>query len=934
MLKIVINKIKNKKWLSFCLVLGIAFLVAVFSCRPMFKSGAMDVTLKTYFRSYIEDNNRYPTTIGRGKNFAINNEQTVDKIFSEISEYEATWKKYLSDLDVIDTQTTIKTNTVGIKTNYGAKRTFLSLDYVDKLMDHATVVAGEYTTEKMGDAYPCYISEKCMDDNKLSVGELISFNDIIDGSGRKLTVYVAGVIKESDPKDLFWYNDLCDYATDLFISKEHYDEVFGRFTIDNISYIHTVVLDYHSINSQNISDVKNYIDQFCEKDNCFRYSFEEIMNDYMTMDKKVSIILYVMELPILMLTLAFIYMVSKQIIDSETEEIAMLKSRGMSRFQVIKMYTLQASLVSIIGYVVGIPLGCLFCFVAGNTTDFLTYERDYIITYSFNPYTLVYGLAAIALAIVFVVLPTVGYSNLTVVSRKNMYGSEKKGFWEKYYLDLALLALSIYLLRNYNKQIDDIRMNTLIDGKLDPMIFIDVILFIIAAGLVTLRLIRYLVIFVYKLGRKKWKTNTYTAFLQITRTFTKQSYISLFMILTIAMGIFDANTARTISRNYQERIAYEQGADARFAEPWFRKMTLIHEKADEYEYIEPDYGKYAGILADSCESYTRVINKNNLIATKGSNSVDACMLLGINTKEFGKTATLRDEFNTETHWYTYLNELSQTPEGIIISKNLAETLQVAEGDIVQVALRCEPPGDETKNRGVLNGKICAIVDDWPGYNRYYYADGEEKENYLIVTNYTMAIESYRQLPYEIWVKLKDNVDASTLQDTLKAAGVNVTSFDSKDEQIEIMKNSSFIQTTNGMFTLGFIVTLCLCMIGFLIYWIISISKRELHFGIYRAMGMSLKEINQMLVYEHIFSTLLSIVSGILVGIVSMALFAKLYCLVYLPEKHNVDMILAWEVGDMIKLLLIVALVLVICAIIIRRQIKKLNITKALKLGEE
>ena len=90
----------------------------------------------------------------------------------------------------------------------------------------------------------------------------------------------------------------------------------------------------------------------------------------------------------------------------------------------------------------------------------------------------------------------------------------------------------------------------------------------------------------------------------------------------------------------------------------------------------------------------------------------------------------------------------------------------------------------------------------------------------------------------------------------------------------------------------------------------------------------------MLLYEHIFSTLLSIVSGVVVGISAMALFAKLYCLVYLPEKHNVDTILAWEISDMVKLLAIVGLVLIICWIIIRRQVKKLNITKALKLGEE
>lgn len=934
MFKLVINKIKNKKWLSFCLILGIAFLVAVFSCRPMFKSGAMDVTLRTYFRTYIEDNNRYPTVIGRGKSFEAGSDRNIDNIMSEIKGYEDAWGKYLSELDIMDKQTTIKTNQVGVKSSYGSNRIFMSLDYLDRLSDHVEVVTGEDTDKLLGGAYPCLISEKAMDDNRLVLGENVYFIDFVDSSGNCLSLYVAGIIKESDPKDLYWYNDLCDYDQDIFVSKEYFDEILERYSISNLNYIHNIVLDYHSINSQNVEDVKYYVEEFSKKDNCFKYSFGDILDEYASMDKKVGIILYVMELPILMLTLAFIYMVSKQIIDSETEEIAMLKSRGMSRLQVICMYTLQASIVGAIGYAVGVPLGCLFCFIAGNTTDFLTYERDYIISYSFNPYTLLYGVVAVLLAIVFVVLPTVSYSNMTVVSSKNQYESSKKSFWEKYFLDVLLLVLSLYLLRNYNKQIDDIRVKTLLQGKLDPVIFIDVILFIMAAGLVALRLIHYIVKLVYRIGRKKWKTNTYTAFLQITRTFAKQGYISLFMILTIAMGIFDANTARTISRNYQERIAYEQGSDVRFAEKWYKKTTMNPDKSSEYEYLEPDYGKYAELLKDSCESYTRVIYKNNLISSKGSKSVDNCLLLGINTREFGETARLQDEFNTETHWFTYLNELSRNPEGIIISDNLAEMLGVAVGDIIQVTLKCEAPGDVTQNRGVINGKICAIVEDWPGYNKYYYEEGEEKQNYLVVSNYTTAIESYRQLPYEIWARLRTGQDADELEAELKNNNINLTQFDSKQENIELMKNSPFVQTTNGMFTLGFIVTLCLCMIGFLIYWIISISKRELHFGIYRAMGMSIREINQMLLYEHIFSTLLSIVSGVVVGISAMALFAKLYCLVYLPEKHNVDTILAWEISDMVKLLAIVGLVLIICWIIIRRQVKKLNITKALKLGEE
>ena len=122
-------------------------------------------------------------------------------------------------------------------------------------------------------------------------------------------------------------------------------------------------------------------------------------------------------------------------------------------------------------------------------------------------------------------------------------------FWEKYFLDIVLLGVSIYLLHNFNQEIDKIRARALLGAKMDPLIFLDSVLFIVAMGLVVLRLLQYLVQLVYHIGRKKWRPAVYASFLQITRNFRKQGFISVFLILTVAMGLFNANAARTINQN-------------------------------------------------------------------------------------------------------------------------------------------------------------------------------------------------------------------------------------------------------------------------------------------------------------------------------------------------------------------------------------------------
>ena len=70
-----------------------------------------------------------------------------------------------------------------------------------------------------------------------------------------------------------------------------------------------------------------------------------------------------------------------------------------------------------------------------------------------------------------------------------------------------------------------------------------------------------------------------------------------------------------------------------------------------------------------------------------------------------------------------------------------------------------------------------------------------------------------------------------------------------------LKNDPVFQATNGILTVGFIVVLVLAAAGFLIYWILSIRSRQLQFGIFRAMGMSMREVLGMLASEQLAASL-------------------------------------------------------------------------------
>lgn len=933
MINFILRKVKNKLWLTICLMLGLIFLIATFSCQPMFREGSLNKLLNQTFVEYIEDNNEYPSVLMKNGSYSVNDNSGINTINDKILEYQRVWLKHLGDVDMVNSQTIYKLEKQTSQGSYGSKGNYLSVSYMPDILSHIEVLKGtDYSSYEESEYYPCIISENIMDQYGLIVGEIIDFVQWKDDMANTPKLIVVGIFKESDSTDTYWYIRPNCLENEVFVDCEAFDDIISRYSVNKVYYNHATLLDYTDISNANVDNVIQCLSEFSQNDDCFSETITDIVLSFSKERESVNIMLWVLELPIFGMVLAFIYMVSGQIIETERNEIAMLKSRGISRLQIILIYLLQSGLLAFISMFIGIPLGVLLCKISASTTDFLTFTGRGAYLYNFIPIMILYGFAAAVIGIIFILIPVVRYSNVSIVEHKSNYNQEKKMFWEKYFLDILLLILSLYLLYNYNQSIEILRERALAGNKMDPTIFLDTILFILAFGLLTLRIVHYIIRFVYHIGKKKWKPATYVSFLQITRTFGRQGFISVFMILTVAMGLFNANAARTINQNKEDRIVYEYGADVVLTEKWKARPYQDDNKNVRYTYIEPDYIKYNELTEEGlCESVTRVIRYEGAKANALSNSVSDCMVMGIHTKEFGETAYLKPELYGDNHWFNQLNDISQNNNGIIISSNLAAALEVDVGGNIYFNGMTGGVLDENRK---MRGYVCAIVDAWPGYDRYYYEEGELKERYLIVANYTAIYKNFDLSPYEIWCRLGDNVSSDDLLNKLNLMEVDLNEYNSVSDDVSDMKNSPQIQITNGMFTLSFIIALVLCGTGFLIYWISSIRQRELIFGVYRAMGMSVTDVNHMLINEHIFSTLFSVLAGGGVGMAATFLFIRLFGVVYLPKKHNLDIYIYYELGDIIKLFSVIVVMIVICMLVLRRLVRSMNITQALKLGEE
>lgn len=944
MLVLIKRKLQNKKILNGCLLLGVTLLIAIAASTPMFKKGSLNRLIQNRFTEGIEENNAYSAVIGKSASVKGENGVDYSQVLDKITGYQKIWQRYI-DVSVMDTEIHTWINGSSVKRQYGSNNDWTNIACIPEMEQHIKILKGNsYSEEKKEDSseniYPCIITEKLMDGCGLVAGEQITFTDLEDSDGNALILQVVGIFDEADNMDIFWNIEADEFEKQVFVSEESMEAIVSRFTCSEVYYDMYVMLDYSQINSRNISDLQYYLEQFHEKDEYFTDNFLELLEQYQENKKFIDIIFWVLELPVFVLLLAFIYMVSGQILSMETGEIAMFKSRGFSAKQIVLIYVFQSGVLAGAGIVLGLPLGFLFCRLAASTNGFLEFSLKSTAIYKPTLGMLPYAFAGALIVIAFMTIPVIQYSRDTIVEQKSRLAQlSSVSFMEKYFIDVVILLISVYLLYNYNKQKGLLAWDVMTGEKLDPMVFLNLSLFLLACGLVGLRLIKYIVRLIYHFGRNKWKPHMYASFLQIMRTSGKRNFISVFLIFTIAIGVVNANVAGTINENNEMRIRYNVGADVVVAEHWTSKVYMDPKLMQAVRYYEePDYERFAGLTDCVCSSMTRVVRDNAVTVTDSKKTLPGCSMMAIQTKEFGQTARLQDGLNEE-HWYNYLNALAKNGSGVLISQNLAEELNVSVGDTISYKRQDPLSGKGADSEVSCNGVVCGIFQAWPGYEQYSYGqddNGElvENPNYLLVVNYAYEVNTMGMIPYEIWMSLKEDAAVSDVRQYLERENLVMDYVVGAQEETDEIQNSAMIQITNGLFSLSFLVSIILCTVGFLIYWITSIKQRELLFGIYRAMGMRMKEVRRMLLNEQIFSSLFAGVIGGLTGFIATELFTGLIATVYLPQSHNVVLQIFLDGKDMIRLFCVVLLMIGAALKVLLDMLKHSSITNAIKMGED
>ena len=951
MFRFVLNKLRSNFWKVLCLLVGSFLAVGMASSIPVYTDGILQRMLTRDLENAQISTGRFPgylSVAGTGAYVGLSADS------ASISGLRVELDKWRSDIPYEPLLTgeifTVPNLFYKLDETSTNSNVEFSIRSLSEFEGHVDIIKGRmYSKEIVDGVLEVVVSDAALKNSSAILGRdypIYSYRQkITDPSLLKMRV--VGVYAATDPHDLYWYKNVDYFETSLMADSNlmlGLGAAYPPFAIyEQLLY---TAYEYHDYRIGDVGTLTKvfkkaatYVD---EKPYAMRLDSpaSAVLGNYIGRAAELRLTLQILVIPILLMLLFYLFMVAQLSVRSETNLISVLESRGAGKSRIIGIYALEGLLLGLLTLVAGPLFGLVMVRVIGASNGFLEFVDRKALTLTLSTTAIGFAVAAVLLFLATTLLPVYLQSRTSIVQQKQRKSRQLRApFWQRIYLDVILLAASLYGLYRLQAQVL-LQQKTGLGGTgtdLDGLLFLASTLFLLGAGLLFLRVYPYLLRAVYRIGRKFWSPALYASFHRLIRSDGQEQFLMLFLMLSLSIGLFNANAAHTINHNTEDGIRYVVGADLVLQEKW----TQYDENGNPYDpyalpgvslstdttskelrYVEPDFDRY--LAFPGIESATRVLRSSKVLLSKGSARAEI-EVMAVDPYDFARTAWTRIDLNPY-HMNAYMNVMTRMPGAVLVSSDLQETLDLAVGDTISYSI--ESGSD-------VDGIIVAFIDQWPGFRPLTLdSDGHPVTHSLIVSHLDYVLSQSSVLPYEVWMKRSDGITDKVVYDAVEAAKINLDTIASANQQVVLARNDPQLQGTNGALTLGFLISMLICAIGFLIYWILSVQARVLQFGVYRAMGMSRASIVGMLLCEQVLVSGVAIGVGVLLGNLASRLFVPLFQLVFSAADQPLHFQVVSSAADTSRIYYILGGVLVICFAVLTRMILRIRIDQAVKLGEE
>lgn len=950
MLEFLYRKIVNNIWLFLCLLIGALFACGVMSSIPLYSNAVLQKVLTRDLENYHVKNQVSPGTYS--VQLAGNRDYEMELV-NQINDIAERQLAASYNLPVTEKYYKIRTNSLNIRREgddfFNEQRISGSPVYIEGYENNIELLYGRMPRGNT----PEGVFEVAVTLGGLNRMQLLQdqeytleWSDFFANNHVQLAKFkVVGIFTVKDTNSLFWsggrYRNLND---SILISAEQLDSLLESEKYVKISGVEkTWFFDYHSVK---IGDVDRIIEtteeqyRWNEKNGkIVRLSLAllDVLENYMTRKVQLRITLWILTIPMMLIICFYTIMISNLIIKNSRNEISVLKSRGAGKLQVFFIYMVESLFLSAISLVAGPNIGYYICRILGSSNGFLEFVNRTSLIPTITSEVYGYSAAAALIFMLFMLVPVIKASTTSIVEyKRSLAANTGKAFWQKFYLDVLILVICGYGYYNFKNRQDILGLTGVsgTDLSVDPLLFFISTFFILGISLLFLRLYPLIVRFIFKLGVRWWNPVAYFSLVNVSRADRNQQSIMLFIILSLSFGIISANQARTINSNVYDKVMYKNGADVviepynnlkhtqETMEPDMDNVLSILSSTPK-EYHEPPYDLYCKI--DGYENITRVVIDNKAQLTGGRETVSNIRLMGITPNEFGKTVWFRNDLLSH-HINEYLNLLAKAPTAVLLSSSFRDDYRLRVGDKVFIRLG---QGDS------LEFTVYGFIDYFPSCNPYTgYEEESMKKSYFAVINHSYIMKKLQPVPYEVWIKKQPGVSDGEIIEQLKELNLDVERVDFTSQELIEKKNDPILLGTNGVLTMCFIITMFIAAIGFVLFWVLSIREKSLKFGIFRAMGMPMRNVTLIMLCEQLLVSVTAIIIGILLGTVAGNIFIPMLEMVYSAYQQVPPFRIMADRGDYVKVLGMGGIMLFTGLTVLYGLVRSINIHQVLKMGED
>jgi putative ABC transport system permease protein len=834
---------------------------------------------------------------------------------------------------------------------------WVAFGFVSDLQDHITILEGSFPPVADADPQspmPVLISEARATELGLQVGErYMTFAPIPKGSSQapQIPVEVAGIWKPTDPKEEFWFYEPSALEDLLLIPEESFHLRIDPTLQDEVYVaLWYLVMDGSNVHAKDAGPLLGRIVAMQQHvsallpNTALAISPVVPLQQYQKNSRLLTILLYAFSVPIIGLLLAFIVLVVGLAVGRRRNEIAVLRSRGATALQVVGIAALEGLLLGLVALVLATPVAEWITQAIGATTSFLTFATGGGLRVGMTSTTVRAGLAAVGLALLAQLIPTIGAARHTIVTYKQERArSLRPPWWQRAYLDVILLVPAVYgtyLLRKQGSIV--LPAATGFSGSdpfQNPLLFLVPALAVFALTLLLLRVMPVLMAAFAWLAGHLGGVGTLLAARQLARTSSSYAAPLMLLVLTLSLSAFTASLAQTLDSHLYDQSYYKVGSDFQVVElgedtqstggfgmgfgggappsdTGTGDTAAAAPQGPRWNFLPiSEYLKVPGVKAAA-----RVGLYPATTRLSGGNQQGQFM--GVDRVDFSRVAFWRRDF-APAQLGSLMNALALAPEGVLVNRAFMGQNALRVGDTVRIAV------DTYGQRNELDMKIVGSFDLFPTWY-----PGDEEAGTLFVGNLEYLYEQAGdQYPYDVWLRTDPGLTTAALEAKLQELNLRVLDSDAALARVAKEQARPERQGLFGFLSIGFAAAALLTVLGFLLYALFSFQRRFIELGILRAIGLSASGMTSFLAWELAFLILTGLAAGTAFGVLISNLFIPPLQVGAGLEARTPPFLVEIAWPSIFRIWVLFALLFVIALAVLAGLLLRMRIFQAVKLGE-